>query len=78
MQIYSVQLLNINKDANIKISINWVRTFGTIAPGPGQAAEACGSILAGLKKAVVNQQLAVLPFITWETQSIIKLLELFH
>lgn len=39
-------------------------TFGTVAPGPRQAAETSGSVLAGMREAVVNQQLAALPFIT--------------
>lgn len=42
-------------------------SFGTVTPGPGQAAETSGSILAGLGDAVIDQQLATLSFITWLT-----------
>lgn len=42
-----------------------LETFGTVAPGPGQAAETCGSVLAGLGEAVVHQELATLAFETW-------------
>ena len=48
----------------VPASSDWLLTFGTVAPGPGQAAEAGGSVLAGLGQAVVNQQLAAFPFIT--------------
>lgn len=39
--------------------------FGTVAPGPSQAAETCGSVLTRLGQAVVHQQLAALAFIAW-------------
>lgn len=42
-----------------------LKTFGTVAPGPGQAAETCGSVLAGPGVAVVHQVLATLAFETW-------------
>lgn len=44
-----------------------LETFGTVAPGPGQAAETCGSVLAGPGEAVVHQELATLAFETWGT-----------
>lgn len=49
---------------------NGLPTFGTVTPGPGQAAETSGSILAGLGDAVIDQQLATLSFITWETRGL--------
>lgn len=44
-------------------------TFRTVAPGPGQAAETRGSVLAGLREAVVNLQLTAVPLVAWETHS---------
>ena len=57
---------------------DWFPTFGTVAPGPGQAAETSGSVFAGLRNTVVDQQLAALPFITWATQFVIRLPDFFH